>query len=185
MGFLDLRLQPWIRNLLTRSLAIVPSLIVALIGGSAGAGKLIIIASMILSFELPFALIPLLKFTSSKTKMGEHANSTLIAVATWIIGSLIMTINIYYLITGFIKLILHSHLKLVAAVFLGIFGFSSMAVYLSGILYLVFRKNKEATHLLALTTPGSRQMTNESESLPREDIVSMQLPPRKDAVDLD
>ncbi|XP_030967776.1 metal transporter Nramp6-like isoform X2 [Quercus lobata] len=184
-GFLDLRLQPWIRNLLTRSLAIVPSLIVALIGGSAGAGKLIIIASMILSFELPFALIPLLKFTSSKTKMGEHANSTLIAVATWIIGSLIMTINIYYLITGFIKLILHSHLKLVAAVFLGIFGFSSMAVYLSGILYLVFRKNKEATHLLALTTPGSRQMTNESESLPREDIVSMQLPPRKDAVDLD
>ncbi|XP_050286806.1 metal transporter Nramp6-like isoform X1 [Quercus robur] len=184
-GFLDLRLQPWIRNLLTRSLAIVPSLIVALIGGSAGAGKLIIIASMILSFELPFALIPLLKFTSSKIKMGEHANSTLISVATWIIGSLIMTINIYYLITGFIKLILHSHLKLVAAVFLGIFGFSSMAVYLSGILYLVFRKNKEATHFLALTTPGSRQMTNESESLPREDIVSMQLPPRRDTVDLD
>ncbi|KAM3689072.1 hypothetical protein ACB098_09G019600 [Castanea mollissima] len=184
-GFLDLRLKPWIRNLLTRSMAIVPSLIVALIGGSAGAGKLIIIASMILSFELPFALIPLLKFTSSKTKMGEHANSTLISVATWIIGSLIMTINIYYLITGFIKLILHSHLKLVAAVFLGIFGFSSMAVYLAGILYLVFRINKEATHLLALTTPGSRQMTNESESLPREDIASMQLPPRRDTVDLD
>ncbi|KAK4590085.1 hypothetical protein RGQ29_020591 [Quercus rubra] len=184
-GFLDLRLKPWIRNLLTRSLAIVPSLIVALIGGSSGAGKLIIIASMILSFELPFALIPLLKFTSSKTKMGEHANSTPISVATWIVGSLIMTINIYYLITGFIKLILHSHLKLVAAVFLGIFGFSSMAVYLAGILYLVFRKNKKATHLLALTTPGSRQMTNESESLPREDIVSMQLPPRRDTVDLD
>ncbi|KAM4089885.1 hypothetical protein ACJW30_09G017800 [Castanea mollissima] len=184
-GFLDLRLKPWIRNLLTRSMAIVPSLIVALIGGSAGAGKLIIIASMILSFELPFALIPLLKFTSSKTKMGEHANSTLISVATWIIGSLIMTINIYYLITGFIKLILHSHLKLVAAVFLGIFGFSSMAVYLAGILYLVFRINKEATHLLALTTPGIRQMTNESESLPREDIASMQLPPRRDTVDLD
>ena len=72
-----------------------------------------------------------------------------------------------------------------AAVFLGIFGFSSMAVYLAGILYLVFRKNKKATHLLALTTPGSRQMTNESESLPREDIVSMQLPPRRDTVDLD
>ncbi|RZB98164.1 Metal transporter Nramp6 isoform B [Glycine soja] len=74
-GFLDLRLKSWIRNLLTRCLAIVPSLIVALIGGSAGAGELIIIASMILSFELPFALIPLLKFTSSKIKMGEHVNS--------------------------------------------------------------------------------------------------------------
>ncbi|KAI6672049.1 hypothetical protein NL676_006934 [Syzygium grande] len=69
-GFLDLRLTPWVRNFLTRCLAIIPSLIVALAGGSAGAGKLIIIASMILSFELPFALIPLLKFTSSKTKMG-------------------------------------------------------------------------------------------------------------------
>uniref|UniRef100_A0A2N9IEX1 Uncharacterized protein n=1 Tax=Fagus sylvatica TaxID=28930 RepID=A0A2N9IEX1_FAGSY len=184
-GFLDLRLQSWLRNLLTRSLAIVPSLIVALIGGSAGAGRLIIIASMILSFELPFALIPLLKFTSSKTKMGTHANSTLISVATWIIGSLIMTINIYYLMTGFIKFLLHSHLKLVDAVFLGIFGFSGMAVYLAGIIYLVFRKNKEATQLMALTTPESRQTTNESDSLPREDIVSMQLPQRRATIDLD
>ncbi|XP_073137271.1 metal transporter Nramp1-like [Henckelia pumila] len=74
-GFLDLRLKPWIRNFLTRCLAIVPSLVVAIIGGSEGAGNLIIIASMILSFELPFALIPLLKFTSSKTKMGLYANS--------------------------------------------------------------------------------------------------------------
>nr|KYP50017.1 Metal transporter Nramp6 [Cajanus cajan] len=80
-GFLDFRLKSWIRNLLTRCIAIVPSLIVALIGGSAGAGKLIIIASMILSFELPFALIPLLKFTSSKTKMGEHVNSITITVS--------------------------------------------------------------------------------------------------------
>ncbi|KAJ6307549.1 hypothetical protein OIU76_017362 [Salix suchowensis] len=81
-GFLDLRLEPWLRNFLTRSLAIVPSLIVALIGGSSGAGKLIIIASMILSFELPFALIPLLKFTSSKTKMGIYVNSTMVFTFT-------------------------------------------------------------------------------------------------------
>ncbi|XP_010926920.1 metal transporter Nramp3 isoform X2 [Elaeis guineensis] len=79
-GFLDLRITPWIRNMLTRSLAIVPSLIVALIGGSSAAGKLIIIASMILSFELPFALVPLLKFTSSKTKMGSYSNSI---IACW------------------------------------------------------------------------------------------------------
>ncbi|KAJ9178931.1 hypothetical protein P3X46_010776 [Hevea brasiliensis] len=183
-GFLDLRLTPWIRNFLTRCLAIVPSLIVALIGGSAGAGKLIIIASMILSFELPFALIPLLKFTSCKTKMGIHANSTMISALTWIIGSLIISINIYYLATGFIKILLNGHLEVVAVVFLGIFGFSAMAVYLAAIAYLVFRKNNEATHLLALTTPESRQMANEScdtsmHSLPREDIVSMQLPQRR------
>ncbi|XP_011082369.1 metal transporter Nramp6 isoform X5 [Sesamum indicum] len=96
-GFLDLRLKPWIRNFLTRCLAIVPSLIVAIIGGSTGAGNLIIIASMILSFELPFALIPLLKFTSSKTKMGSYANTVAVSTTTWIIGSLIMGINVYYL----------------------------------------------------------------------------------------
>ncbi|CAL5361611.1 unnamed protein product [Camellia sinensis] len=185
-GFLDLRLKTWIRNFLTRCLAIVPSLIVALIGGSAGAGQLIIIASMILSFELPFALIPLLKFTSSKTKMGTHANSIAISAATWIIGSLIMGINIYYIATSFVKLLLHSHLKVVGMVFCGILGFSGILVYLVAIAYLVFRKNKEATHLLALTTPESRQMANEGDdSLPREDIVSMQLPKRGTNVDFD
>ncbi|KAH7547475.1 hypothetical protein FEM48_Zijuj01G0314000 [Ziziphus jujuba var. spinosa] len=189
-GFLDLRLKPWLRNLLTRCLAIVPSLIVAVIGGSAGAGKLIIVASMILSFELPFALIPLLKFTSCKTKMGIYANSITISAITWIIGSLIMAINIYYLMTGFIDLLLHNHLKIVAVVFLGIAGFSAMAVYLAGIAYLVFRKNKEVTHLLALTTSENTQMASEQGnasvySLPREDIVSMQLPQRRSTEDVD
>ncbi|KEH39635.1 NRAMP metal ion transporter 6 [Medicago truncatula] len=189
-GFLDLRLTPWIRNMLTRCLAIVPSLIVAVIGGSAGAGKLIIIASMILSFELPFALVPLLKFTSSKTKMGVHVNSIMISAITWIIGSLIMVINIYYLMNGFIKLLIHSDIEIVAKVFLGILGFSGMAVYLAGIAYLVLRKNKEGTHLLALTAPESQQMTNEQVngsiySLQREDIVNMQLPQRSSPADLD
>ncbi|XWS16538.1 hypothetical protein CRYUN_Cryun34aG0096900 [Craigia yunnanensis] len=189
-GFLDLRLTPWLRNLLTRCLAIVPSLIVAVIGGSSGAGKLIIIASMILSFELPFALIPLLKFTSSETKMGTHVNSIAISAITWIIGSLIMGINIYYLMTSFIHLLLHSHWKLVAVVFLGIFGFSGVAIYLAAIAYLVFRPNKEVTHLLALTTPESQQVVNDSGStsmycLPREDIVSMQLPQRQQTEDID
>ncbi|KAK8293897.1 hypothetical protein V6Z12_D06G219600 [Gossypium hirsutum] len=61
-GFLNLHMKKWVRNIMTRCIAITPSLIVSIIGGSQGAGRLIIIASMILSFELPFALIPLLKF---------------------------------------------------------------------------------------------------------------------------
>ncbi|KAG7578852.1 NRAMP family, partial [Arabidopsis thaliana x Arabidopsis arenosa] len=139
-GFLDLKLKPWLRNLLTRCLAIILSLIVSLIGGSAGAGKLIIIASMILSFELPFALVPLLKFTSCKTKMGSHVNSIWITALTWIIRLLIMGINIYYIVTSFIKLLLHSHMKLVAVIFCGILGFAGIAIYLASIAYLVFRK---------------------------------------------
>ncbi|CAN7020951.1 unnamed protein product, partial [Brassica rapa subsp. trilocularis] len=165
-GFLNLTIRPWLRNFLTRCLAIIPSLIVALIGGSAGAGKLIIIASMVLSFELPFALVPLLKFTCSKTKMGSHANSLLISSVTWIIGGLIMGINIYYLVSSFIKLILHGHMKLVAVVFLGILGFSGIAIYLAAIGYLVFRKNRESS-----TLASSNSQT--AETLPREDIVNM------------
>ncbi|KAL9265035.1 Metal transporter Nramp6-like protein [Drosera capensis] len=181
-GFLDLRLEPWVRNMLTRCLAIIPSLIVALIGGSAGAGKLIIIASMILSFELPFALIPLLKFTSSKAKMGDHANSIWLSGIAWIIGSLIMAINIYYIASSFINLILHSNLKLVAVIFSGIFGFSGMLVYLAAIGYLVFRKNKEISHLLILSTTHQPANTLDCH-LPRDDLVTMQLPQtRADAV---
>lgn len=107
-GFLDLKMKKWTRNLMTRWIAITPSLIVSIVGGSSGAGRLIIIASvyplinpsismavisehfrltfgtvclqMILSFELPFALIPLLKFSSSsKTKMGPHRNSIIVS----------------------------------------------------------------------------------------------------------
>lgn len=101
-----------------------------------------------------------------------------------------MAINIYYLATSFIKLLLHSHLKLVVVVFSGILGFSAMALYLAGIAYLVIRKNKEATHLLALTAPECQRMANEpcdplTYNFPREDIVSMQLPQRRGTVDID
>ncbi|PWA40970.1 Natural resistance-associated macrophage protein [Artemisia annua] len=148
-GFLDLRMRPWLRNFLTRCLAIVPSLIVALIGGSAGAGKLIIIAS--------------------------------ISAITWIIGSLIMGINIYFLVDHLINVLVHGNMAVVAKVFCGVLGFSGMLIYLAGIGYLVMRKNKEASHLLALTTPECREMERSASSYdgqPRQDIVSMQLPQR-------
>uniref|UniRef100_A0A7N0VMY3 Uncharacterized protein n=1 Tax=Kalanchoe fedtschenkoi TaxID=63787 RepID=A0A7N0VMY3_KALFE len=185
-GFLELRLQPWIRNMLTRCLAIVPSLVVAIIGGSSGAGDLIIIASMILSFELPFALIPLLKFTSCRTKMGSHANSTAITVVTWIIGSLIMSINMYYLGSGFVKLLLKSTSKLGLKVLYGILGFSGMAIYLTGVAYLVIRKNRKPAHLLGLTSESLQAGDGTCvTALPRDDIVDMQLPQRRSSLDIE
>ncbi|KAG8388232.1 hypothetical protein BUALT_Bualt02G0104400 [Buddleja alternifolia] len=183
-GFLDLRIKPWVRNFLTRCLAIVPSLIVAIIGGSGGAGNLIIVASMILSFELPFALIPLLKFTSSKTKMGLYANSVSVSATTWIIGSLIMGINIYYLADKLVSSLRHSHFNVVGTVFCGILGFLAMLIYLASIAYLVIRKNKEGTHLIALTACENPGMVNRAgDCLPREDIVDMQLPQRRTTSD--
>ncbi|KAL6570279.1 Metal transporter nramp1 [Orobanche minor] len=176
-GFLNLRLKPWIRNFVTRCLAIVPSLIVAIIGGSSGAGNLIIIASMILSFELPFTLIPLLKFTSCKTKMGLHANSIAISATTWIIGSLIMGINVYYLAEKLVTSLRHSHLNIVSIMFCGLLGFLAMLIYLASITYLVVRKNKEGSHLIALTAFESSGVADNVGN--REDIASMQLPQRR------
>ncbi|GMH17158.1 hypothetical protein Nepgr_018999 [Nepenthes gracilis] len=146
-GFLDLKMKKWLRNLLTRAVAITPSLIVSIIGGSAGAGKLIIIASMILSFELPFALIPLLKFSGSSTKMGPHINSIWIIVISWILGMGIIGINVYYLSTGFVGWLIHSTLPKAVNVLVGILVFPVMAIYVLAIIYLTFRKDRVVTFI--------------------------------------
>ncbi|KAI7740858.1 hypothetical protein M8C21_006500 [Ambrosia artemisiifolia] len=146
-GFLDLKMKKWLRNLMTRCIAITPSLIVSIIGGSAGAGRLIVIASMILSFELPFALIPLLKFSSSATKMGPHKNSMIIIVFSWVLGLCIIGINIYYLITAFVGWLIHSTLPKVANVFIGIIVFPAMAIYIVSVIYLMFRKDVVVTFI--------------------------------------
>ncbi|KAF5444735.1 hypothetical protein F2P56_033843 [Juglans regia] len=146
-GFLDLKMKTWARNLMTRCIAITPSLVVSIIGGSSGAGRLIIIASMILSFELPFALIPLLKFSSSTTKMGPHKNSIYIIVISWILGLGIIGINIYYLSTGFVDWLIHNSLPKVANVFVGILVFPLMVVYILAVIYLTFRKDAVVTFI--------------------------------------
>ncbi|KAF8411746.1 hypothetical protein HHK36_004304 [Tetracentron sinense] len=146
-GFLDIKMRKWARNLMTRCIAITPSLIVAIIGGSSGAGRLIIIASMILSFELPFALIPLLKFSSSVTKMGPHKNSIYIIVISWILGLGIIGINIYYLSTAFVHWLIHNSLPKVANIFVGIIVFPLMAIYMLAVIYLMVRKDTAVTFI--------------------------------------
>ncbi|KAK1407740.1 hypothetical protein QVD17_39366 [Tagetes erecta] len=161
-GFLDLKMRKWLRNLMTRCIAITPSLIVSIIGGSAGAGRLIVIASMILSFELPFALIPLLKFSSSATKMGPHKNSIIIIVFSWILGLGIICINIYYLITAFVGWLTDNSLPKVANVFVGIIVFPVMAVYIVSVIYLMFRKDTVVTFIEPTKVDASAQISMEN-----------------------
>ena len=92
-GFLNLRLKPWLRRLITRAIAIVPA---ALVIGFAGENKvtsLLILSQVILSFQLPFAVIPLIQFTSDRSKMGEFANSPLATVLAWIVAAAILFFN--------------------------------------------------------------------------------------------
>ena len=74
-GFINLRLRPWLRRLITRLIAIVPAIIVIAIYGDRGTGPLIILSQVVLSLQLPFAVFPLVMFTSDPHKMGEFANA--------------------------------------------------------------------------------------------------------------
>jgi manganese transport protein len=92
-GFLDIRLKPWMRRLITRGIAIIPA---ALVIGIAGEGKLtalLILSQVILSFQLPFAVLPLVRFTNDKQKMGEFANSRVIAATAWVVAAGIILLN--------------------------------------------------------------------------------------------
>ncbi|XP_077213405.1 metal transporter Nramp7.2-like isoform X1 [Tasmannia lanceolata] len=144
-GFLGLTMKKWKRNLMTRCIAITPSLVVSIIGGSSSAGRLIIIASMIQLFELPFSLIPLLKFSNSRKKMGPHKNSIYVMVIAWIIGFCIVVINVYFLSTSFVTWLIHNSLPKLANIFIGIFVFPLMALYILAVIYLTFRKDKAIT----------------------------------------
>ncbi|KAI9395067.1 hypothetical protein POPTR_005G181000v4 [Populus trichocarpa] len=187
-GFLELKMRKWIRNLVTRCIAIAPSLVVSIIGGSSGAGRLIIIASMILSFELPFALIPLLKFSSSTTKMGPHKNSIYIIVISWILGLGIIGVNIYYLSTGFVGWLIDNNLPKVGNVFIGIIVFPLMAIYILAVIYLTFRKDSVVTFLGPNKNDPQQQANMENgltkstegpemERVPyREDLADIPLP---------
>jgi len=92
-GFLNLRLKPWLRRFITRALAIIPAVIVIGIYGEGKVTSLLILSQVILSFQLPFAVIPLVQFTGSKAKMGEFVNSWPTAVVAWVVAIAIVAFN--------------------------------------------------------------------------------------------
>jgi manganese transport protein len=92
-GFLDIRLKPWVRRLITRAIAIIPAVVVIGVAGEGKVTSLLILSQVILSFQLPFAVIPLIQFTSDRYKMGELVNSRLTCVIAWIVAISILLFN--------------------------------------------------------------------------------------------
>jgi manganese transport protein len=92
-GFLDIRLKPWLRRLITRSIAIIPAALVIGIAGENKVTSLLILSQVVLSFQLPFAVIPLIQFTGDRAKMGEFANSRLTTVIAWFVAAAILFFN--------------------------------------------------------------------------------------------
>lgn len=93
-GFLNFRMRPWLRRLITRMLAIVPAAITVYITGEQGTYKLLLLSQVILSMQLPFAVIPLIHFTSSRSRMGAFANRAWVRVLAWVAAGIIVALNV-------------------------------------------------------------------------------------------
>ena len=96
-GFINLRIQPWLRRLITRLVAIVPALVVAILYGEQGTSELLVFSQVILSLQLSFAVVPLVQFTSDKVKMGRFVNPVWVKALSWIVTVIIIGLNGYLL----------------------------------------------------------------------------------------
>jgi len=98
-GFTHFQIPPWLRRLISRMLAIVPTLIVVGMYGMEGTGKLLILSQVVLSAQLSFAVIPLVQFTSDKRKMGVFANNNWTRILGWFLAAVILILNVYLVVT--------------------------------------------------------------------------------------
>jgi manganese transport protein len=100
-GFLNIRLRPWLRRLITRLIAIIPAVIVTAIYGSKGTTDLLVLSQVVLSLQLSFAVIPLVIFTSDRRKMGDFVNLLWLKLLAWTVAIVIAGLNVKLLIDQF------------------------------------------------------------------------------------
>ncbi len=93
-GFLDIRMRPWLRRLITRMLAVVPAAITIYLAGNQGTFRLLILSQVILSMQLPFAVVPLIHFTDDRKRMGAFANPGWVRVLAWAVAAVIVGLNV-------------------------------------------------------------------------------------------
>src|SRR5215216_5133405 len=102
-GFLNIRLRPWLRRLITRGIAIVPAAITAIFYGESGTAKLLVLSQVILSLQLSFAVVPLVRFTSDRAKMGQFANPLWLKSLAYLVAVVIAVLNVWLLVQTFRK----------------------------------------------------------------------------------
>jgi manganese transport protein len=100
-GFIHLKVAPWLRRLITRSLAIIPTIIVVAVTGEQGTEKLLILSQVILSLQLSFAVVPLVLFTGNRRLMGEFVNARWLQALAWVVAVLIAGLNGWLLLLMF------------------------------------------------------------------------------------
>ena len=141
-GYLNLRINPWLRRLITRLIAIIPALIVILIYGERKVDTLLIMSQVVLSLQLGFAIIPLIYFVSDKKTMGKFVIKPLAKIAAWLIAAVLIFLNLKMLINEVMPVFAEDALwpkVLIAGA--GIF-FGSVLIYI--LLFPFFKKSQQA-----------------------------------------
>lgn len=100
-GFMNIKIKPWLRRLLTRSLAIIPAVIIAVMFQGSGLSRLLIFSQIVLSLQLPFAILPLVYLTSSKKHMGDFANKLWLKIVVGLIAAVIVALNVWLIVRVF------------------------------------------------------------------------------------
>jgi manganese transport protein len=103
-GFINIRLRPWLRRLVTRLIAIVPAVVVIGVYGDTSTGPMLLLSQVILSLQLPFAVFPLVMFTSDKAKMGVFVSPLWVRVLAWTVSLVIASLNVWLLYQTFTAL---------------------------------------------------------------------------------
>lgn len=129
-GYLRLRINPWIRRLVTRLLAIIPALIVILVYGEEKIDALLVLSQVILSLQLGFAIIPLIHFVSDKKTMGKFAISTLTKIAAWVIAGILVFLNFKMLVNESAGIFMNSALAPKIMVIIFAIAFICLLLYI-------------------------------------------------------
>lgn len=138
-GYLNLRINPWMRRLLTRMIAIIPAVIVILINGENNIDDLLIFSQVILSLQLGFAIIPLIHFVSDKKTMGSFAIKPVVQIAAWVITAVLVYLNIS-MVTGQAADFFNKPGNITWKIILVIAGLLFIALLLVTLLYPILKK---------------------------------------------
>jgi len=92
-GFLNFRMQPWLRRLVTRAIAIIPAAVTIYVAGAKSTLGLLLLSQAIISMQLPFAIVPLIRFTNDRQRMGDFANAGWVQVLAWITAGIVIGLN--------------------------------------------------------------------------------------------
>jgi manganese transport protein len=147
-GYLNLRIQPWIRRIITRLIAIVPALITIQIMGERGTGQLLIFSQVILSMQLGFAIIPLIHFVSDKKKMGTFSIGLPVKILAWLCAAVIVGLNIKLVAEELISLFTSVELPIVLKLLiLGVVIFAAFLLLYITVFPIIKRKKETEVKL--------------------------------------